>query len=66
MNKKICLVGLGYVGLPLAHAFAKKFDVVGFDMSGPIYSDDGHWMWNGTEWIPATQIQNAVPAPCII
>ena len=28
MNKKICLVGLGYVGLPLAHAFAKKFDVV--------------------------------------
>ena len=31
-------------------------------MSGPIYSDDGHWMWNGTEWIPATQIQNAVPA----
>ena len=31
-------------------------------MSGPIYSDDGHWMWNGTEWIPATQVQNAVPA----
>ena len=30
-------------------------------MSGPIYSDDGHWMWNGTEWIPATQAQNAVP-----
>ena len=31
-------------------------------MSGPIYSDDGFWMWNGTEWIPATQAQNAVPA----
>ena len=31
-------------------------------MSGPIYSDDGYWMWNGTEWIPATQAQNAVPA----
>ena len=30
-------------------------------MSGPIYSDDGYWMWNGTEWIPATQAQNAVP-----
>jgi len=30
-------------------------------MSGPIYSDDGHWMWNGTEWIPATQPQNVVP-----
>jgi UDP-N-acetyl-D-mannosaminuronate dehydrogenase len=31
-NKKICLVGLGYVGLPLAVAFAKKFQVVGFDI----------------------------------
>ena len=32
-NKKICLVGLGYVGLPLAVAFAEKFQVVGFDIS---------------------------------
>ena len=32
-NKKICLIGLGYVGLPLAVAFAKKFKVVGFDIS---------------------------------
>ena len=31
-NYKICIIGLGYVGLPLAHAFAKKFDVVGFDI----------------------------------
>jgi UDP-N-acetyl-D-galactosamine dehydrogenase len=30
-NKKICLIGLGYVGLPLAVAFAEKFQVVGFD-----------------------------------
>nr|MBP7636139.1 nucleotide sugar dehydrogenase [Candidatus Ozemobacteraceae bacterium] len=27
----LAVVGLGYVGLPLAHAFAKKFHVVGFD-----------------------------------
>jgi len=27
----ICVVGLGYVGLPLALEFAKKFDVVGYD-----------------------------------
>ncbi len=33
MNKKICLIGLGYVGLPLAHAFAKKYNVVGFDIN---------------------------------
>ncbi len=29
----ICVVGLGYVGLPLAHAFSKKYKVVGFDIS---------------------------------
>jgi len=31
--KKICIIGLGYVGLPLAHAFSKKFQVVGFDIN---------------------------------
>lgn len=29
---KICIVGLGYVGLPLAHAFSFKYPVVGFDI----------------------------------
>ncbi len=32
-NKIICIVGLGYVGLPLAHAFSSKYNVVGFDIS---------------------------------
>ena len=32
-DKKICIVGLGYVGLPLAAAFANKFKVIGFDIS---------------------------------
>jgi len=32
MNK-ICVIGLGYVGLPLAHAFSEKYEVVGFDIS---------------------------------
>lgn len=32
-QEKIAIVGLGYVGLPLALAFAQKFDVVGFDIS---------------------------------
>ena len=35
MTKKICIIGLGYVGLPLAHAFSKKFQVVGFDINKP-------------------------------
>ena len=32
MNK-IAVIGLGYVGLPLAHAFSKKYEVVGFDIA---------------------------------
>jgi UDP-N-acetyl-D-galactosamine dehydrogenase len=32
-KESICLVGLGYVGLPLAVAFAKKFKVTGFDIN---------------------------------
>ena len=27
----VCVVGLGYVGLPLAQAFSRKFKVIGFD-----------------------------------
>lgn len=32
-KKRVAVIGLGYVGLPLALAFAKKFRVVGFDIS---------------------------------
>lgn len=32
-NKKIGVIGLGYVGLPIALELAKKFSVVGFDIS---------------------------------
>jgi UDP-N-acetyl-D-galactosamine dehydrogenase len=32
-DKKIGVIGLGYVGLPLAVEFGKKFDVVGFDIN---------------------------------
>ena len=31
--KKICVVGLGYVGLPLAVALSKYYSVVGFDIN---------------------------------
>lgn len=33
MNKKIAIIGLGYVGLPLAVEFGKEFDTVGFDIA---------------------------------
>ncbi|QVK20625.1 nucleotide sugar dehydrogenase [Mycoplasmatota bacterium] len=32
-EQKISIIGLGYVGMPLAIAFAKKADVIGFDIS---------------------------------
>ncbi len=32
-EKKLAVVGLGYVGLPLALCFAKKFKVIGFDIN---------------------------------
>ena len=32
-NARIAIVGLGYVGLPLAVEFGKKFDTLGFDIS---------------------------------
>jgi UDP-N-acetyl-D-galactosamine dehydrogenase len=31
-HPRIALVGLGYVGLPLALAFGREFDTVGFDI----------------------------------
>jgi hypothetical protein len=30
-QEKISIIGLGYVGMPLAVAFAKKADVIGFE-----------------------------------
>tara|TARA_B110001452_G_scaffold267650_1_gene278855 strand:+ start:328 stop:1623 length:1296 start_codon:yes stop_codon:yes gene_type:complete len=35
MEKKIAVIGLGYVGMPLAVEFAKQYPTVGFDINGP-------------------------------
>jgi len=32
-ESKIAIIGLGYVGLPLAVEFAKKYPVIGFDIN---------------------------------
>ena len=32
-NNKLAIIGLGYVGLPLAVEFAKKYEVLGFDIN---------------------------------
>ena len=43
-KKNICILGLGYVGLPLAVAFAEKYHVFGFDISSTRIEElnDGH------------------------
>nr|WP_299343579.1 nucleotide sugar dehydrogenase [Allomuricauda sp.] len=33
MNRTIAIIGLGYVGLPLARLFATKYPVIGFDIN---------------------------------
>ena len=33
METRICVIGLGYVGLPLARLFSTKYKTVGFDMN---------------------------------
>ena len=33
LDKTIAIIGMGYVGLPLAIEFSKKFNVIGFDIS---------------------------------
>jgi UDP-N-acetyl-D-galactosamine dehydrogenase len=38
-NTKIAIIGLGYVGLPLAVEFAKKYQVVGFDINASRVSE---------------------------
>ena len=38
-NIQIAIVGLGYVGLPLAVEFAKKFQVIGFDIDSERISE---------------------------
>jgi len=32
-NKTVCIVGLGYVGVPLAKAFSKHLKVIGYDIN---------------------------------
>ena len=32
-NIRICIVGLGYIGLPIAMTLSKKFQVIGYDIN---------------------------------
>ena len=56
MNKeiKIAVIGLGYVGLPLARLFSTKYKTVGFDMNKARVEAlmQGHDATLEVRWIP--------------
>ena len=39
LNNKIAIIGLGYVGLPLALAFGEKFKTIGFKLKNTEFVD---------------------------
>ena len=60
-NLKIGIVGLGYVGLPLAVEFGKKFDTIGFDINEGRVSElrdgtDSTLECSSEELVEATQL----------
>ena len=42
-EKQIAIIGLGYVGLPLAIEFGKKYKVLGFDINKMRIKELSHW-----------------------
>lgn len=57
--KKICIVGLGYVGLPLAHAFSSKYKVVGFDINAKRIEELNNG-FDRTEELSEIQVKEAI------
>lgn len=60
-REQICVLGLGYVGLPLAVAFAKKFRVVGFDINAERISELESGL-DRTRELTAEQLADVAPA----
>jgi UDP-N-acetyl-D-galactosamine dehydrogenase len=58
-KKKIAVIGLGYVGLPLAHAFSIKYPVTGFDIS-PLRIEELNSGYDRTLELSKIQISEAI------
>ena len=56
---KICVIGLGYVGLPLARLFATKYQTIGFDLNQKRIDElmSGH---DSTLEVPDELLQDAI------
>ena len=60
MNKKIGIIGLGYVGLPLAVEFSNKFNTVGFDINEKRVSELNNYIDKALEIDNKTLIEKIV------
>ena len=58
-NNKICIVGLGYVGLPLAHAFSSKYQTIGFDINEKRIQELNQG-FDRTEELDVSQVKQAI------
>lgn len=56
---KICIIGLGYVGLPLAAAFSEKYPVIGFDIH-QTRIDELQKAYDKTLELSSEQLQTAI------
>lgn len=59
-KKKLAVIGLGYVGLPIALEFAKKISVIGFDIN----ADRIKMMENSVD--PSNELESSAFADCDI
>lgn len=58
---KLAIIGLGYVGLPLAHAFASKYPVVGFDINQKRIDELNRGV-DSTKELTNEQLKSVLPA----
>ncbi len=58
-NSRLAIIGLGYVGLPLAHAFSEKYEVVGFDINKSRI-DELNSAYDRTLELDETQMKEAI------
>ncbi|MDG2146829.1 MAG: nucleotide sugar dehydrogenase [Flavobacteriaceae bacterium] len=59
MNDKIAILGLGYVGLPLATEFAKKFKVLGYDCDSKRVNEL-NLLVDKTKQVDSSKLKNAL------
>lgn len=56
---KICVIGLGYVGLPLARLFSTEYQTIGFDLN-QVRVDELNGGHDATLEVPDELLQNAI------